>query len=39
MQAAKRCFNSPEYVAAATHRRAGAGQNELTIVESGGATK
>jgi uncharacterized protein (DUF1330 family) len=39
MEAAKRCFNSPEYVAAATHRRAGAGQNELTIVESGDATK
>jgi uncharacterized protein (DUF1330 family) len=39
MEAAKRCFNSPEYVAAATHRRAGAGQNELTIAESGDATK
>ena len=39
MEAAKRCFESPEYKAAAAHRRAGAGQNELTIVEAGDATK
>jgi uncharacterized protein (DUF1330 family) len=36
MEAAKRCFESPEYVAAAAHRRSGAGQNELTIVMAGG---
>jgi uncharacterized protein (DUF1330 family) len=39
IEAAKRCFESPEYKAAAAHRRAGAGQNELTIVASGDATK
>lgn len=38
MEAAKRCFESPEYVAAAAFRRAGAGQNELTIAEAGDAT-
>ncbi len=38
MEAAKRCFNSPEYVAAAAFRRAGAGQNELTLAEAGDAT-
>jgi uncharacterized protein (DUF1330 family) len=35
---ARRCFNSPEYEAAAAHRRAGAGQNELTIVMAGDGT-
>jgi uncharacterized protein (DUF1330 family) len=39
MEAAKRCFESPEYVAAAAHRRAGAGQNELVIAESGDGTR
>jgi uncharacterized protein (DUF1330 family) len=38
MEAAKRCFESPEYVSAAAHRRAGAGQNELTIAEAGDGT-
>jgi uncharacterized protein (DUF1330 family) len=38
MEAAKRCFESPEYVAAAAHRRAGAGQNELTIADAGDGT-
>jgi uncharacterized protein (DUF1330 family) len=38
MEAAKRCFESPEYIAAAAHRRAGAGQNELTIIATGDAT-
>ncbi len=32
------CFNSPEYAAAAAHRRAGAGEVEITIVEGGDAT-
>ena len=35
MEAARRCFESPEYVAAAAHRRDGGGRNELTIVEAG----
>ena len=35
---ANACFNSPEYVEAAAFRRAGAGINELTIVEGGDAT-
>lgn len=39
MEAAKRCFESPEYVAAAAHRRAGAGQNELTIADAGDGTR
>lgn len=39
LEAAKQCFSSPEYVAAAAHRRAGAGQNELTIVDAGDFTK
>ena len=38
MDAARRCFRSPEYVQAAAFRRAGAGQNELTIAESGDLT-
>jgi uncharacterized protein (DUF1330 family) len=38
MAAAKRCFESSEYVEAAAFRRAGAGRNELTIVESGDLT-
>jgi uncharacterized protein (DUF1330 family) len=32
------CFNSPEYAAAAAHRRNGAGEVEITIVEGGDAT-
>jgi uncharacterized protein (DUF1330 family) len=32
------CFNSPEYEAAAAHRRNGAGEVEITIVEGGDAT-
>jgi uncharacterized protein (DUF1330 family) len=32
------CFNSPEYTAAAAHRRNGAGEAEITIVEGGDAT-
>lgn len=38
MDAAQRCFESPEYRAAAAFRRAGAGQNELTIAEGGDMT-
>ena len=37
LEHAVRCFESPEYVAAAAYRRKGAGENELTIVESGEA--
>jgi len=33
LQAAKRCFESPEYQAAAAHRRDGGGVVELAIVE------
>ena len=32
------CFKSPEYQAAAAHRRNGAGEVEITIVEGGDAT-
>jgi uncharacterized protein (DUF1330 family) len=32
------CFTSPEYEAAAAHRRNGAGEVEITIVEGGDAT-
>ena len=32
------CFNSPEYQAAAAHRRGGAGEVENVIVEGGDAT-
>jgi uncharacterized protein (DUF1330 family) len=35
---AVRCFESEAYRAAAAFRRAGAGQNELTIAEEGDAT-
>ncbi len=39
MADAEACFNSPEYVAAAGHRRVeGVAQNELVIVEGGDAT-
>ena len=38
MDAARACFDSPQYRVAAAFRRAGAGQNELTIVEAGEAT-
>lgn len=31
--AAKRCFDSPEYVAAAANRRGGAGEVEITLVD------
>jgi uncharacterized protein (DUF1330 family) len=33
------CHDSPEYTAAASFRRGGAGEVELVIVESGDATK
>src|ERR1043165_6534791 len=33
------CFNSPEYQAAAAHRRGGAGEVENVIVDGGDATK
>ncbi len=33
LERAEACFNSPEYVEAAAFRRAGAGINELVIVE------
>ncbi|MGX1349534.1 uncharacterized protein (DUF1330 family) [Bradyrhizobium elkanii] len=39
MDAARRCFESPEYNAAAIHRRCGAGHNELVIAESGDGTR
>ncbi|MBM3558306.1 MAG: DUF1330 domain-containing protein [Alphaproteobacteria bacterium] len=40
MEVAEALFNSPEYVAAAEHRRAnGVAMNELVIVEGGDATK
>jgi uncharacterized protein (DUF1330 family) len=39
LETAKACFQSPEYVAAAVYRRAGAGVVENVIVESGDATK
>lgn len=32
------CHDSPEYTAAAAHRRGGAGENDLVIVEEGDAT-
>jgi uncharacterized protein (DUF1330 family) len=39
MADAEACFNSQEYVEAASHRRApGVAQNELVIVEGGDAT-
>ncbi len=38
LERAEACFNSPEYREAAAFRRAGAGINELTIVEGGDAT-
>ena len=38
MDAARACFDSPEYREAAAFRRSGAGQNELTIVEAGDPT-
>ncbi len=37
-EAATSCFESPEYVEAAAFRRAGAGEVENVIVESGDAT-
>lgn len=39
LEAGVNCFQSPEYVAAASHRRGGAGMVENVIVESGDATK
>jgi uncharacterized protein (DUF1330 family) len=39
MEAARACFNSPEYREAAAFRRSGAGQNELTVAEGGDATE
>ena len=38
LEQAEACFNSPEYNEAAAFRRAGAGINELVIVEGGDAT-
>ena len=38
-EAAVTCFQSAEYVAAATHRRSGAGLVEITIVEGGEFTR
>lgn len=35
---AQACHSSPEYNAAAAHRRGGAGENDLIIVEGGDAT-
>lgn len=32
---AQACHDSPEYMAAASHRRSGAGENDLIIVEEG----
>lgn len=34
MEAAKRCFESPEYQEAAVFRRNGAGEAEITIVDA-----
>jgi uncharacterized protein (DUF1330 family) len=34
-EAAKRCFQSPEYVEAAAFRRSGAGENELSVCPKG----
>ena len=39
MEQAVACFDSPEYMAAASHRRTGAGIVENVIVEGGDATK
>ena len=38
MEAAVKCFESPEYVEAAAFRRAGAGVVENVIIEGGEAT-
>lgn len=38
LEQAQACFDSPEYKAAAAFRRAGAGINELVIVEGGDET-
>ena len=38
LEQAEACFDSPEYREAAAFRRAGAGINELVIVDSGDAT-
>ena len=38
MEAAKRCFESAEYVEAAAFRRGGAGETETTVTESGDGT-
>jgi uncharacterized protein (DUF1330 family) len=35
---AQACHDSPEYSAAAAHRRGGAGENDLIIVEEGDTT-
>ena len=39
LETARACFESPEYVAAASFRRAGAGVVENVLVESGDATR
>jgi uncharacterized protein (DUF1330 family) len=38
LEQAVACHDSPEYTAAAAHRRNGAGDNDLVIVEEGDAT-
>jgi uncharacterized protein (DUF1330 family) len=35
MDDVRRCFESPEYVEAASFRRHGAGENEFTIIDGG----
>ena len=37
-EAAKRCFESPEYTEAASFRRSGAAENELTVLDAGDGT-
>jgi uncharacterized protein (DUF1330 family) len=39
LEAAKRCFESPEYVEAASFRRSGAGEVENTVLDAGDGTK
>jgi len=38
LEQALACHGSPEYNAAAAHRRAGAGENDLIVVEEGDAS-
>ena len=39
LEAAKRCFELPEYVEAASFRRSGAGEVENTVLDAGDGTK